>query len=207
LLRYPSQTYTLRDLGQRLPQFILEEPVLSGKHLDLAFQAATVEYAAIEAFDLPAYKKIAANILSSAPPEELKLCLQPHIRLMQLDYALDDFVLRIQKKSALHSVSTAQAARTRKVSSRHKLPRKEQVYLAVHRLNNDVYYKRLNHDEYQLLTDLRDGLTLGEACNRLIEGMKQSQVSTLGDWLKRTFSQWVELGWFVEPIADGHSDS
>jgi len=202
LVRYPSTSYELRDLGQKLPAFIRERPDLSGKLAEVAFQAATVEYAAIEAFDLPIYEKVNASVLSNTPPDELKLSLQPYIKLLRLDYALDDFVLRIQKKSALHSVSTAQTSRTKKASSAHKLPRKEQVYLAIHRLNNDVYYKRLDQDEYQILTSLQNGLTLGEACAELAGRLKDSQLANLGNWLKRTFAEWIELGWLTNPEAE-----
>jgi hypothetical protein len=68
-------------------------------------------------------------------------------------------------------------------------------YLAVHRHENAVYYKRLEREEYFLLTRLGQGSTLGEALeeafasSRVPEGERAPKVQA---W----FANWAELGWF-----------
>jgi hypothetical protein len=46
------------------------------------------------------------------------------------------------------------------------------VYLAVHRYDDDLYYKRLSRDEYAVLSAIGDGLNLAQACDA---GLRPSQ--------------------------------
>ena len=74
-------------------------------------------------------------------------------------------------------------------------PRPDKVWLAIHRHENSVYYKRLEPAAYALLTHLRDGETLTQAC----EAAAALGDETFGDKLKDWFTQWSAFGWFVRP--------
>jgi hypothetical protein len=79
---------------------------------------------------------------------------------------------------------------TRKVAR----PRQEKIWLAVHRSDNAVYYKRLEPAGYALLAQLRDGASLQVACeNSILEYTGAEEFSAkLREW----FTQWASFGWF-----------
>src|SRR4051794_22309005 len=58
----PSQSYTLRDLGSRMADWLAANPDKAGEHSEAAVDAAKLEWAYVEAFD--------AAELPPAKPEE-----------------------------------------------------------------------------------------------------------------------------------------
>ena len=200
LVANPSTTYSLRDLGDKLAAFINERPELTGADQSLAHQMCSFEWAAIEAFDRKRYPTIPPNSLSSGNPESLVLVLQPYVSLLETDYALDDFAIKVDKTSAQHGVSTAQAVRCHEDSEAMR-PKRKHLYLAIHRLQNHVYYKRIDQEQFQLLNAIKAGMTIGEACNDLAGGLSATRLATLPARLQKYFSDWMELGWFADPTA------
>src|SRR5437660_780883 len=49
--RNPSRSYTLRNLGSRLEQFLIDEPQLTAPRTELAIELARFEWAQVVAFD------------------------------------------------------------------------------------------------------------------------------------------------------------
>ncbi|HEY8748868.1 MAG TPA: putative DNA-binding domain-containing protein, partial [Tepidisphaeraceae bacterium] len=76
LNRYPSRSFTLRNLGNRLVQFITEEPKRTAPHHRMALDMARFEWAQVEAFDGPALPSFTLDELLGAKPSKLKLGLQ-----------------------------------------------------------------------------------------------------------------------------------
>jgi hypothetical protein len=54
LVKYPSASFTLRNLGSRLERFLRQEPQWAGKRLPLALDVVRFEWAQIVAFDTEA---------------------------------------------------------------------------------------------------------------------------------------------------------
>jgi hypothetical protein len=84
---------------------------------------------------------------------------------------------------------------------RVRRPTKKRIFLAVHRFENALYYKRLEPQAYRLLTALRDGATLADACNLAVnggDGSAEEAAAKIGSW----FKSWASLGWFRK--AEGH---
>lgn len=196
----PSNTYTLRDLGYRLPQFILERPELTEPDTELSHQMAAFEWAAIEAFDRKRYPTLPPNAMTSGNPELLVLKLQPYISIIESDYALDDFAIKVDKESAQHGVSTAQAGRCQH-KSKSSRPKKKKVYLVVHRIENAVYYKRIDLEQFCLLTEIQKGATLGDACEALVAQLSPAKLKTLPTRLQQYFAHWMEFKWFADPTS------
>jgi hypothetical protein len=76
--------------------------------------------------------------------------------------------------------------------------RKRPTWLAVHRADLSLYYKRLSRAEYLTLCALRDGHTLAEALEAGFAGSKLNigaQLNQVRTW----FSNWAELGWICKP--------
>jgi hypothetical protein len=68
-------------------------------------------------------------------------------------------VLRGEASNAVESAP--KAAKRRK---RVRPPKHEKVYLAVHRHNNMLYYKRLDPEAFVILTALSRGVTVEDTC-------------------------------------------
>jgi hypothetical protein len=89
-----------------------------------------------------------------------------------------------------------------------RLPRlrRRATWLAAHRLDNAVYYRRLEREEYLTLGGLRAGLPLGEA---LEAGFRYSTKpdARRPALVRAWFSHWAELGWICAPELDSLLDN
>jgi hypothetical protein len=200
LARYPSDSYTLRDLGSRLEQFLQDEPNWSTPRQELALDMVRFEWAQVVAFDGPAEEPITPDEILDTPPDKLKLGLQPYLSLLELDFEVDDFLIAIKKRDsdalrgeASNAMNAAPKAHRRR--NRVRFPKRSKIHLAVHRHDNMLYYKRLDADAFAVLRLLGRGLTVEEAC---VEAVSQSPRTEI-DWpkqIKEWFDTWSTLGWF-----------
>lgn len=203
LAKYQSNSYTLRDLGDRLEQFIREEPSWASPNKLLAIDMAQFEWAQTVAFDGPSRRPITADDILGTSPDELTLCLQPYLSLLGLNYAVDDFLIAVKKheEDALRTEASNAVRSAPRGSSRRKparLPRKQPVFLAVHRYDNQVYSKRLEPEQYQILTAIGQGKTVAAACEPAITQSPRTDLNWT-DNVKSWFDTWTALGWFSLP--------
>src|SRR5580698_2305252 len=91
------------------------------------------------------------------------------------------------RKRLIDIVSNAASRRDGRV--RVKLPpiRREQIYLAVHRYDDSVYYRRIQRETFQLLRALRDGVSVAEAAARAFETSRLTPSGQV-DCLRESFS-------------------
>jgi hypothetical protein len=197
LNRYRSRSFTLRDLGQDLEKFLKDEPKWAEKHAALAHDLVRLEWAHIVAFDSEASAPVELDELLGADPAALKLGLQPHLSLLSFDYPVDTFLIATRRRDEPQGgASHAVAEHARKKSAKKvPRPREEKVFVAIHRHSNSVYYKRLEPAAFELLTRLRKGETLAQAC----EGAAALGDPQFAEKLKDWFTQWAAFGWFVRP--------
>jgi hypothetical protein len=195
LTRYPSTSYTLRDLNSNLEKFVVEEPQWLEPDYRLALELIRFEWAEVVAFDGEAKKALKPESLGEVDPINLKLELQPYITLLELEYALDNFLLKLNKKSD-RTVESNAVIEMRPKTKRRSRPKAEHNYVAVHRLDNLVYYKRLQPEQYVMLSALSGGKSLGEACALAFDVQSSDNASGLSSNLSEDFSTWMELGWF-----------
>ena len=202
LERRPSISFTLRNLGSRLETFLRDEPAWTAPRTELAFDMARFEWAQIEAFDSASRPILTPAELQSIQPSRLKLRLQPYLCLLDLHYAVDDFLLAIKQSALRNTASNAfESAPKAQKDTKHPVPRREKapLYLAVHRFNNALYYKRLEPEAYRLLLELRGGATLTRACDRALKDVVNNGIdwpAKIRDW----FATWSKLGWFCQPM-------
>ncbi|MGA2583340.1 MAG: DNA-binding domain-containing protein [Tepidisphaeraceae bacterium] len=195
LQEFPSRSYTLRNLGSHMPEFIEKNPRLVAPRKELALDMAKFEWAQVVAFDDPVRPSIGVDDLLGKNPAKLRLALQPYVQLLELRYPLDHYVLALKKHKlrgeASNAMDESQSAKAdRKSSRRPPIPRPERIFLAVHRYNNSLYYKRLDADEFQLLTSLSKGRTLQRA---LADSFGNNPDPAR---VKTCFETWTSLGWF-----------
>ncbi len=199
LVRYPSRSFTLRNLPDRLARFIREQPALTRPYTALCHDTARFEWARVEVFDTAAFPVFTADDLRSANPARLKLNLQPYLQLLKLDYPVDEFILAVKQREELsrgEASNTSLAAPAQSVRAK-KLPRPRpaRTYVAVHRVEGTTYFKRLEPAAYKILVAIRAGRTLQQALAAGIPAARHPRgdwAATIQDW----FQNWMQLGWF-----------
>jgi hypothetical protein len=201
----PSTSFSLRNLGARLPAWLASYPELSGSQHDLAVDVARLEWAYIEAFDGASVVPLGCDDFAGLGKDST-LRLQPHVQLLDLQYPVDEVVLAVRKLTPEIDI-VSNAASARRQASEVILPEvtRSSVYLAVHRFEDAVYYRRIDREEFLLLADLRDGDSIATAIEGAFEGSKVSldlQAVRVQDY----FAHAAELGWFCSPRPDEMSD-
>ncbi len=193
LAKYPSRSFTLRNLCARLPQFIREEPRLTAPRTALAHAIARFEWAQTIAFDGEARPVLTPDDLSDAPPVKLRLALQPYLSLVAAEWPVDDYVLAVKKREALRSEASNAIDRAPGAASRKKvpLPRRAKSFIVVHRYHHRLYYKRVAAPAFRMLEALAAGRPLARAVAAAGPRVKPAQVR---EW----FATWMELGWFCK---------
>lgn len=194
LVAHPSRSFTLRNLGSSLPTWLAEHREYAGDRAVLALDVAHLEWAYAEAFDLAERLPIGAEEIASLDTDA-HLSLQPHLRLLELRYPVDDLVLRVHQSLRRERAFNPSAKETNS-SEDGALPELQpcDTWLAVHRHELSVFYKRLAREEYRMLAALADGNSLGTALEAAFlhaELEPEEQTENVAAW----FRNWTELGW------------
>lgn len=204
LCKYPSNSGLLRDLGYQLERFITDESRWTAPHTKLAADMARFEWAQTVAFDGAARPAVKPQDLQGQNPATLRLGLQPYITLMQSAWALDDHLKALKKRQVRDDASNASLALH--VSRRRAImPPRRKTFLAIHRLNNQLFIKRLDAMGYAILCSIRDGATLAAALETALNTFQSVRDVTAATAVRRarviqqSFQTWAQLGWFCRP--------
>ena len=203
LSRYPSDSYTLRDLGNRLENFLRKEPHWAAPREELAVDMVRFEWAQVVAFDGPSKPPISPDDILDTTATKLALGLQPYLSLLELNYPVDDFLVAVKKReSDVLRGEASNAVQSAPKAAKHlkpiPSPKRDRVYLAVHRHDKMLYYKRLTAEAFAILTALNRGASVEDAC---VEAVAKSDGANI-EWpaqIKGWFDNWSALGWFCRP--------
>jgi len=190
LERYPSESFTLRNLGRRLISFLEKNDRWTRPLQKPALDMARLEWAHIEAFDAAELPPLRPEDLASEGM--LYLTLQPYITLLELEYPVDDIVLAARRRQRCYTTSSGDG---RRVAIKNTKP--ETIFLAIHRADFSVHYKRVEREAYLLLSGIQDGLSLSDALDLTFADCgiaKEVQASQIEQW----FGTWMSLGWFCK---------
>ncbi|HEY6448953.1 MAG TPA: putative DNA-binding domain-containing protein [Acidobacteriaceae bacterium] len=194
----PSESFTLRNLGSRLESWLAEHTDFVAPHATLALDMVRLEWAHIEAFDAEQKPALRGEAFAGVN-EDSKLHLQPHVRLLELSYPVDDLLLQVRTENGSSAASTnnASSARKRRHVRQVATLAPRPMHLVVHRHENTVWYKPVSAEEFRLLEALQAGKTLGEAIEEAfaVSEMDEDQRPAL---LQDAFATWAMLGWFTE---------
>ncbi|HWE03798.1 MAG TPA: DNA-binding domain-containing protein [Tepidisphaeraceae bacterium] len=202
LIEHPSKSFTMRNLGNHLVDFLEKHPELTAPLETMCLDMARFEWAQVVGFDGQEKKPLTVDDLLGQDPAMLRLSLQPYLTLLEMDYPLDDFVIAVKKRDASMRSEASNAVETDRVEKkprRSRPPKAGKTFVAVHRHQNDLYYKRLEKPQYQILKALGEGETLTDACAAAIVGDGETDSSENPPWLfnlQTWFRSWAELGWF-----------
>lgn len=194
LEKYGSSSFTLRNLGQNLPGFVRSSQVSTRKIL-LASNMAALEWADILAFDSEAKEPLNANDLSKTDSGNLNITLQPHITPLKLEYPCDQ-VLSAIKQNGVKEVDLASCSAV--VAKSFKLPKKERIYLVIHRVDNNIFHKRVDANSFRLLSLLKDGNTLANFSRAAVSRVSAADENVLSKIISDNFSAWMQLGWLCK---------
>jgi len=186
LAECPSRSFTLRNLGSRLAEWLQANPKWLGAESQLVLDMIALEWAHIEAFDAAELPPITPEELAQAGAE-LQLQLQPYIRLLKLHYAVDDLAIAVKEKKRTTRMVAAML---------DSPPAAPGIFLALHRMDYSVHYRRLEPEAFRILSLLREGQGLTgaiEAAFAKSVWTEEEQAQHVESW----FRLWQSLGWFA----------
>jgi hypothetical protein len=198
LTECPSRSFSLRNLGSRLGEWLQAHPEYVEPRTALALDMVRLEWAEIEVFDAA---ELPVLIPDAATDPDPRYTLQPYLRLVELHYPVDDLLVGI--KAAIRdneAASNAVAARGKHGRVRKIARQKPQtIFLAVHRQDDSVYFKRMERETFRFLLALHEGKRLSDAALTAFTDseMEESEIPSL---VQGWFENWSSLGWLAQPV-------
>jgi hypothetical protein len=185
LTEYPPDSWTLRDLGDRLPDYVARAADVP--HRELCIDMARLEWAYIEIFDAPEVPAIDAAKLALVPEEAWEhavIVLNPALRLLEVSYPVAELRRALRQKG------------DEAVPVPVRAPQRLAVYRAA---NRGLYHKAVSEPAFRLLVALGEGVPLVPACERVASEL--SEPTDLENQIGAWFGQWGRLGWIADVIA------
>jgi len=137
--------------------------------------------------------------------EKTRCCTCSRIcKLLDLAYPVDDLLIGIRRnadpelENDIASNVIVMPHTHRSSRKRVTLPKPKKTYLAVHRQDYEVYFKRLQPEAFALLRALRDGKPLSAAIEASVKWTNKP-VGRITEQLHDWFANWSSLGWFCRP--------
>lgn len=198
LSAHPSRSFTLRNLGSKLVEWLSANPQFTGRRHRLAIDVARIEWAFIEAFDNGERTLLTVEEIATLDAGS-RLTLQPHLILLALEYPADDLVLSLHKREK-RQVGEAGLSHDDGEEAPAKLPRirRRSTWVAAHRVENSVYYLRLKREEFLTLSALRQGVSLADAIETGFIASQVPPARRVG-LIQQWFASWAEQGWLCTP--------
>jgi Putative DNA-binding domain len=198
----PSTSFSLRNLGSRLVAWLQQHPAYTEPRNELALEMAALEWAHIETFDNAEWPRLAPEQMATVG-EESQLTLQPYLQLIEAHYAIDDALIALRHENGSSAGSSNNASTghvLRRTRSLRSLPR-QLLYLALHRYEDSVYYRRIAREDYQLLRAIRRGAPLGDALEAAFENSEIPETERPA-YLQSAFGYYSAMGWFCSRPPD-----
>jgi len=202
LTEHPSRSFTLRNLGSKLAEWLADHPEFTGRRHALAVDVARIEWAFVEAFDSAEHVPLALSQIAALDGGS-QLALQPHLRLMALNYPADDLVLSLHSREK-RQTSEAGIEHEEEAVPPVTLPRlrRRPTWLAAHRVEYAVYYRRLTQEEFLMLSAFHRGESLGEALESAFAQTRITETKRAAH-VQAWFATWAELGWICGSELSG----
>lgn len=200
LTQCPPRSFTLRNLGARLETWLRQNPSWTRNRRVLALDMVRLEWADIEAFDGQAKPTLRSEDLQEIEVPNLQLGIQPYVRLLELHYPVDDLLLEMKRGDDTADFASNAIQERKKRSKVRAVAKLEpaEIFLAVHRLDFSVYFRRIEPEEFALLGALRSGKTI----ERAIELAFRKSAVPAADraaFVQHSFQTWATLGWVCGP--------
>lgn len=174
--RYPSTSYTLNRLGDHMAQFFIDQP--EWPQAAFLHDLARLELGLTEVFDESETPVLGAEELESVAPESWEHArLQPIAALRVLDFKYSV----IPHLTAFHDDRPTPS------------PRRRASWVAIYRRDYSVLRLELSRAEHDLMRNLVDGVSLGEALATAAAAQKSARQQQK---IFRWFRTWISEGLF-----------
>jgi hypothetical protein len=200
LAECPSRSFTLTNLGARLETWLRRNPKWIRGKQTLALDMVRLEWADIEAFDGEAEPALHPGDLNGSSVPTLRLRVQPYLQLLELHYPVDDLAIEVREgdeSRGFASNALTENRRSMKVRAVAGLEPK-QIFVVVHRIDFSVYFRRIEREEFTLLSALRSGKTIERAIELAFQHSSIPEFDR-GGHVRHCFQTWATLGWFCRP--------
>jgi hypothetical protein len=188
LLAHPPTTFSLRELGENLPDFASTREWLP--HRELVVDMARLEWAQVDVFDAPEAAPLAPEKLRAVPEdawERVRLVPNPSLRLLRTHYP----VLELRRRLLVAQSSTPTS------DDPIPLPEPETVHLAICRQKLVIDHERLDPSAFTLLSKLSRSIPLGEACESTASELSL-EPEAIARELETWFATFTSRGYIVD---------
>lgn len=193
----PSQSFTMRNLGRNLVEWMAAHSALVGPRYAIALSMAMLEWAEIESFDSAQHERLTPEDIAAIDPGS-SLRLQPHLRLVEAAHNIDSLLLEIRESATRHATRHHGTPRTVTQKRIERDQSASPVYLAIHRFDLVVHYKRLDSEKFRLLSALATGATIADAIGFAYLASPLTE-ERCRQHIQDTFALFAALGWFCKP--------
>lgn len=201
LTENPSRSFTLRNLGSRLEDWLRANPRYIEPHERLALDMVRLEWADTECFDALEEPSLTLDDIAKLG-EDPRLRLQPHVKLLDLHYPVDDLLLQIRDEEEDESDEASNTFSEKRSRARLKSVRKSKpkpAFIVVHRVDNLVYFKRVTPETFRMLQAIQNGKSLSEAIDAVFNPSTLPE-EKITEVVQSSFRDWAEWKWFSKEI-------
>ncbi len=189
----PSESFTMRNLGRHLAPWMEKNRVLAGENYGVALAMAKLEWAQVESFDAAECEPLSPADVATLAPES-RLQLQPHLRLIEVEYEVDALLIAVREAAKRNGGVARGFTRKRIADAESESP----LYLAVHRFELVVHYKRLDAEMFGLMNALAKGASIADAIE-FAYGRSTLTAEECQQHIQSSFALFAALGWFCKP--------
>lgn len=183
--RHPSDSFTLNRYGAGVEPFLAHECTVKAvaRRRPFLVELARLERAVEEVFHAPRRESADAKRLESIPVERWNRAIFvpiPAFRLLAFAWPVNRYLQAV-------------------FDEKHpRIPAREANWVVVYRKNWKSWRARLDREQFELLTALSKGVTLGAALEKLLAKRsgrrRDALLASLGPW----FQEWTAEGIFAE---------
>ena len=193
LTAYPSHSFSLDFLAENFCPFLqmsekYSTPLLN-EIVEIEWKITASLYA--KKLDQHEVEKFLNSAASSALDENSILQFHPGFGLFKEHWN----IMEVRKQLSL--LTHKNGALATFVPPQSLEPGQENTWV-LFRNEGKVFWRQISGLQFQLLADLKAGMPLGEACEKLSEGLSETKMSQLGEGLPTWFATWTALGWFYQ---------
>ncbi len=197
----PSESFTLRNLGRKLEGWLRDHPEFVPKNqLGLVLDMVRLEWAEIEAFDNAEYPKLTTEDLLALGDDPV-FQLQPYVRLLALDYPVDELLLSLKHPGDEDSevASNAVTEKTHTEQLRRSSPARPGEGLCRRPSRRLLrLFQAAGAGGVRAAHRLGAGQPLSQALEHSVDYSNSSIEHVTGE-LQAWFANWSSLGWFSKP--------
>jgi len=184
LTTFPSKTWSLLELGHKMPFWISR--YYKEKDKALVLMSAKIDWAFQESFTIKEYAPLS---LTGATPDDfadalsLKIKLQPHVHLFKCDGPFLQFREKFLEESIEHWIE----------NDFPPLPKDGIHYYLIYRgpQNKLIHWESITLGQYKLLKLLKKGCSIMDACTFLEEDSEEVYIEAMHH-IQQWFKVWME---------------